>query len=205
MGGAGIISTPLGAAHGGARLYRRNGGRRPPRRSRLRRKRRSTSSIVQDITVARPADVVWKKVGGYCDIAAWFKTTCVYTVGSGGIGTNRLIAGRINEVMVARTSTAYVYAQPLAPNSYHGTVEIVPAPGGSRIIYSLFYDLSTLPDQAAKDKDKATRAKNVHGRPGEDEGRRRSALIGRRRYSTVTDLARLRGWSTSVPLCTATW
>ncbi|WP_332856885.1 helix-turn-helix transcriptional regulator [Pseudomonas aeruginosa] len=26
-----------------------------------------------------------------------------------------------------------------------------------------------------------------------------------RRYSTVTDLARLRGWSTSVPLSTATW
>ncbi len=24
-------------------------------------------------------------------------------------------------------------------------------------------------------------------------------------YSTVTDLARLRGWSTSVPLSTATW
>ena len=24
-------------------------------------------------------------------------------------------------------------------------------------------------------------------------------------YSTVTDLARLRGWSTSVPLITATW
>ena len=24
-------------------------------------------------------------------------------------------------------------------------------------------------------------------------------------YSTVTDLARLRGWSTSVPLCAATW
>ena len=28
---------------------------------------------------------------------------------------------------------------------------------------------------------------------------------GQQRYSTVTDLARLRGWSTSAPFCTATW
>ena len=104
-----------------------------------------------------------RKTGGYCDIAAWFKTTCVYTVGSGGVGTNRLIAGRINEVMVAKTATSYTYAQPLAPNSYHGTVEYQAAPGGSKIIYSLFYDVSMLPDQAAKDKDKATRAKQFMG------------------------------------------
>ena len=29
--------------------------------------------------------------------------------------------------------------------------------------------------------------------------------FGRHRYSTVTDLARLRGWSTSVPRATAVW
>ena len=116
-------------------------------------------SIVQEITVKAPADVAMRKTGGYCDIAAWFKTTCVYTVGSGGVGTNRLIAGRINEVLVAKTATSYTYAQPLAPNSYHGTVEYQPAPGGSKIIYSLFYDVSMLPDQAAKDKDREARAK----------------------------------------------
>ena len=70
-------------------------------------------SIVQDIAVNAPVDVAMKKTGGYCDIAAWFKTTCVYTVGSGGVGTNRLIAGRINEVMVAKT--AYLlYLRPAA-------------------------------------------------------------------------------------------
>ncbi len=120
-------------------------------------------SIVQEITVNRPVDVVMKKVGGYCDIANWFKTTCVYTVGSGGVGTNRLIAGRINEVMVAKTADSYTYAQPLAPNSYHGTVEFEPAPGGSKIIYALFYDVGMLPDQAAKDKDRDTRAKQFMG------------------------------------------
>jgi len=32
-----------------------------------------------------------------------------------------------------------------------------------------------------------------------------AAVIGRTDYSTVTDLARLRGWSTSVPRATAMW
>jgi hypothetical protein len=30
-------------------------------------------------------------------------------------------------------------------------------------------------------------------------------LFGIMLYSTVTDFARLRGWSTSVPICTAVW
>ena len=80
---------------------------------------------------------MWRSVGGYCDLGAWLKTTCVYTSGSGGVGTNRLIAGRINEVMVAKTSTSYTYAQPLAPNLYHGTVEILP--DGDRIQDHLFH------------------------------------------------------------------
>ena len=120
-------------------------------------------SIVQEIAVKAPVEAAMRKTGGYCDIAAWFKTTCVYTAGSGGVGTNRLIAGRINEVLVARTATSYTYAQPLAPNSYHGTVEYQSAPGGSKIIYSLFYDVSMLPNQAAKDKDRETRAKQFMG------------------------------------------
>ena len=34
---------------------------------------------------------------------------------------------------------------------------------------------------------------------------RMTNLEGRHTYSTVTDFARFRGWSTSVPRCTATW
>jgi hypothetical protein len=120
-------------------------------------------SIVQEIAVKAPVEAAMRKTGGYCDIAVWFKTTCIYTVGSGGVGTNRLIAGRINEVLVAKTAASYTYAQPLAPNSYHGTVEYQPAAGGSKIIYSLFYDVSMLPDPAAKDKDRDMRAKLFMG------------------------------------------
>jgi hypothetical protein len=120
-------------------------------------------SIVQEVSVAKPAEAVWKKIGGYCDIGGWFKTTCTYTTGDGGVGTNRLIAGRINEVMVAHTASSYTYAQPLAANSYHGTVEVRPEGAGSKIIYTIFYDASTLPDQAAKDKNKAALAGRFMG------------------------------------------
>src|SRR3954447_12556524 len=36
-------------------------------------------------------------------------------------------------------------------------------------------------------------------------GRRGGSKLSSERYSTVTDLARLRGWSTSVPRATAVW
>jgi len=119
-------------------------------------------SIVQSIDVARPADLVWKKVGGFCAIHDWLaggKLPCVYTTGDGGVGTNRLLAGRINEVMVSKTDLSYTYTQPLSPIEYHGCVEVKPTSATtSKIIYTLFYDQAPLADQAAKDKDRATRA-----------------------------------------------
>jgi hypothetical protein len=120
-------------------------------------------AIVQSIHVDRPVDAVWSRVGGYCDIKNWLKTSCVYTSGAGDIGTNRLVAGRINEVMVARTSTSYTYAQPMAPDLYHGTVEIVPDQGGSKIVYTIFYDVAGLPDPEARAADEARRAKMFMG------------------------------------------
>ena len=120
------------------------------------------TTIVQSIDVAKPADVVWKKVGGFCAIHDWLaggKLSCVYTTGDGGVGTNRLLAGRINEVMVSKTDLSYTYTQPLSPIEYHGCVEVKPTSATtSRIIYTLLYDLAPLPDQAAKDKDRAGRA-----------------------------------------------
>jgi Polyketide cyclase / dehydrase and lipid transport len=118
--------------------------------------------VVQSIDVAKPADVVWKKVGGFCSIHDWLaggRLTCVYTTGDGGVGTNRLLAGRINEVMVSKTDLSYTYTQPLSPIDYHGSVEVKPTSATtSKLIYTLFWDQAPLPDQAAKDKDKAGRA-----------------------------------------------
>jgi len=117
-------------------------------------------SIVQSIDVNKPADVVWKKVGGFCSIHDWLGgVPCVYASGTGDLGTDRLIAGRIHEIMVSRTDLSYTYAQPLSPIEYHGSVEVKPTSATtSKIVYTLFYDQAPLADQAARDKDRAGRA-----------------------------------------------
>ena len=113
------------------------------------------------VEVAKPVAEVMKKVGGYCDIGAWLKTTCTQTGPSEQMGAVRLIAGRVTEMMVAKTVNSYTYAQPLAPNSYHGTVEFQPSAAGTKIVYTLFFDVAVNADQAAKDKDLATRKATV--------------------------------------------
>jgi hypothetical protein len=118
-------------------------------------------SIVQEVDVARPADVVWKKVGGFCDIGAWMNTTCEITGGKDGeVGAVRRIAGRIDEVLVAKTAWSYTYIQPKSPIEYHGTVEVRPAADGksSKIVYSLFYDAESLGTPEAKATDRQRRA-----------------------------------------------
>lgn len=120
-------------------------------------------SIPLEIHVDKDAPTVWKKLSGYCDIGTWMKVPCVYTSGDGGLGTNRLIAGRVNEILVAKTSTSYTYAQPLAPNSYHGTVEVVPDGAGAKILYTLFYDVAPAGDAKAQADDVARRAKLFTG------------------------------------------
>ncbi len=118
------------------------------------------TTITLNISVDKPMDVVWKKIGGYCDIAAWLKLTCVYTSGTGDLGTMRRLADRIDEVMVAKTAYSYTYTQPTSTILYHGTLEVV-ADGKkkSKINYSLFYDQSQMADDAARAKDRENRTK----------------------------------------------
>jgi hypothetical protein len=106
-----------------------------------------------------PAEVAWKKVGGYCDIGAWMKTSCVITSGKADeVGAVRRIADRVDEVLVAKTAWSYTYAQPKSPIDYHGTVEIRPdGQGKSKLIYTLVYDTAGLPPGADKAKDVAGR------------------------------------------------
>ena len=124
------------------------------------------TSIVQSADVVRPPAEVMRKTGGFCDIGAWLKTTCVVTSGQADqVGAVRRIADRIEEVLVAKTAWSYTYGQPLAPNSYHGTVEYQPLDGGraTRVVYSLFYDLSTLPTPEARTADRERRARQFRG------------------------------------------
>ncbi|MET0274303.1 MAG: SRPBCC family protein [Phenylobacterium sp.] len=121
-------------------------------------------TIPLEATVAAPADVVWKKVGGWCDIGAWLKTTCVITSGGEEMGAVRLIAGRIEELMVAKTAWSYSYSQPKSPIDYHGTVEVRPIDKKtSKLLYTLVYDAEPLKTPEAKAADKDRRAKMFTG------------------------------------------
>jgi hypothetical protein len=113
--------------------------------------------------VDKPADVVWKKIGGYCDIQAWLKAPCSLTSGSGAVGTVRHLAfgaNGVDEVMVAKTAHSYTYTQPNTTILYHGTLEVVAnGKGKSKILYNLIWDLTADGTDEAKAKDRDGRAK----------------------------------------------
>jgi hypothetical protein len=113
--------------------------------------------------VDQPVDVVWKKIGGYCDIQAWLKAPCSLTSGTGEVGTVRHLAfgaNGVDEVMVAKTAHSYTYTQPTTTILYHGTLEVVAnGKGKSKILYNLIWDLTSDGTDEAKAKDRDGRAK----------------------------------------------
>jgi len=127
------------------------------------------ATIRMEIDIARPAQVVWAKVGKYCDIREWLNVDCKITSGEGGIGTVRVLAGgRVAEILVAQTELSYGYTQPVREgqfyNLYHGFMEARPVTANtSRIIYTLVYDVSDKADKAAKDADIAGRRTRFEG------------------------------------------
>jgi hypothetical protein len=125
--------------------------------------------IEMEISVAKPAKVVWAKVGKYCDIGEWLKIDCAITSGNGGIGTVRSLAGgRVVEILVGRTELSYGYTQPAKTgefyNLYHGFMEARPVTkNSSKLIYTLLVDESDKTDPAAKDADVARRRAMFEG------------------------------------------
>jgi len=113
-------------------------------------------AIPMEIDVNRPAPEVWKRVGKYCDIGEWLRVTCTITSGKDGeIGAVRSVG---NEVLVGRTELSYTYTQPVREgrpyNMYHGTLEARPLTATtSRLVYTLMFDNSMLPDDAARQAD----------------------------------------------------
>ena len=120
----------------------------------------SYASVAMEIDVNRPAAEVWKRVGKFCDIGEWFQIPCMITSGKDGeFGAVRSVA---NEIMVAKTELSYTYTQPVREgqryNMYHGTLEARPVTATtSKIVYTLFFDNSMLPDDAARAADKERR------------------------------------------------
>jgi hypothetical protein len=117
-------------------------------------------SIPMEITVNRPAAEVWKRVGKYCDIGEWLQVPCTIISGKDGeFGAIRSIG---NEVLVGKTELSYTYTQPVREgrpyNLYHGTLEARPLTATtSKLVYTLVLDNSMLPDDAAREKDRAQR------------------------------------------------
>jgi len=113
-------------------------------------------SIPLEITVNRPAAEVWKRVGKFCDIGEWFQIPCTITSGKDGeFGAVRSVAG---EVLVGKTELSYTYTQTVKAgrpyNLYHGTLEARPVTATtSKLVYTLMFDNSMLPDDAARQKD----------------------------------------------------
>src|SRR5436190_13961142 len=98
------------------------------------------ATIVMTANVNRNADDAWKRIAGddYCAFIKYLgMNDCVLTVGSGDVGTNRRLNGRIDELLVAKTSHSYTYAQPTSPIFYHGTMSVEPVSATtSRIAYT---------------------------------------------------------------------
>ncbi|HZR26216.1 MAG TPA: SRPBCC family protein [Vicinamibacterales bacterium] len=116
------------------------------------------TTIPLEIMVNKPAADVWKRIGKYCDIAEWLQipTGCTITSGKDGeLGAVRSVA---NEILVGKTELSYTYTQPVRNdrpyNLYHGTLEARPVTATtSKIVYTLFFDNSMLPDDAARKTD----------------------------------------------------
>jgi hypothetical protein len=119
-------------------------------------------SLHLEISVNRPAAEVWKRVGNYCDIGEWFQVAAGCKILSGTdneVGAVRSIA---NEVLVGKTELSYTYTQPVRAGRpytlYHGTLEARPVTATtSKLLYTLMWDNSTLTEDAAREKDKASR------------------------------------------------
>jgi hypothetical protein len=126
------------------------------------------ASIPMEIDVNKPAAQVWARIGKFCDIGEWLQIAagCTITAGKDNeVGAVRTVG---NEVLVAKTPLSYAYTQTVRNsirpagtvpyNLYHGNLEVRPVTATtSRIYYTLMYDNSMLPDDAARARDLETR------------------------------------------------
>jgi hypothetical protein len=120
------------------------------------------TSIHMEIDVDRPAAEVWTRVGKYCDIAEWLQLAAGCTITQGKDGEFGAVRSVVNEVLVGKTELSYTYTQPVREgrpyNLYHGTMEARPVTATtSKLLYTLVYDNSMLPDDAARERDRAQR------------------------------------------------
>jgi len=115
-------------------------------------------SIPMEIAVNKSAADVWKRIGKFCDIGEWLQVPGGCKILSGTDGEFGAVRSVANEILVGRTDLSYTYTQPVRNdrpyNMYHGTLEARPVTATtSKIVYTLFFDNSTLADEAARQAD----------------------------------------------------
>lgn len=115
-------------------------------------------TIHLEIDVNRPTAEVWRRVGKYCDLAEWLPIVGECTILSGKDGEVGAVRSVANEVLVGKTDLSYTYTQPVREgrpyNLYHGTLEARPVTEHtSKLVYTLMFDNSMLPDDAARAQD----------------------------------------------------
>lgn len=107
-----------------------------------------------EVTVERPVDQVWQRVGGWCAIAEWLKVTCDVAAGSGDVGSVRKLNGVTQEAMVAKGEHSYTYWQTvgaMAGLGYHGTLAATAiGPRRTRLTYTIVYDQAAMPSDAVR-------------------------------------------------------
>nr|PZN66105.1 MAG: hypothetical protein DIU62_08010 [Pseudomonadota bacterium] len=152
---AGFAQAP-GPARGGAGP----GAGGPPPMGPLAVPNPTYTTMVFEIEINRPAAEVWKRVGKFCDIGEWFQMPCTLLSGQDGeVGAVRSIG---NEILVGKTELSYTYTQPVIEGRpydlYHGTMEARPLTAStSKIVYTLVWDNSQLPDDAARERERDMR------------------------------------------------
>jgi hypothetical protein len=119
-------------------------------------------SISREVTINRPAAEVWKRVGKFCDITEWWPAQLPCKILSGKDGEIGAVRSAAGEILVGKTELSYTYTQAVRPNRpynlYHGTLEARPiTTSTSKLFYTVIYDNSMLADDAARDKERATR------------------------------------------------
>lgn len=123
-------------------------------------------SVPMEIQIDAPVDKVWARIGKFCDIGEWGFPGCTITSGKDGeFGAVRSIG---SEILVSKTRYSYIYTQPLRTSGtyimYHGTLEArALTPTTSMLYYTLLYDNSPLPDDAAREADIARRRTTFTG------------------------------------------
>lgn len=116
------------------------------------------ASIPMEIDVNRSAADVWKRIGKFCDIGEWLQIPAGCKILSGKDGEFGAVRSVANEILVGKTDLSYTYTQPVRNDRpyimYHGTLEARPVTATtSKIVYTLFFDNSTLADDAARQAD----------------------------------------------------